>query len=100
MNRSEYMMLPLDIIPNDFVKDYGLKNISRKEKVYMEITKGMYGLPQAGLLENKQLQNSLKKDGYFPCENSIGVWKHQSLPVTFTLVVDDFKVKYVGKKNS
>ena len=28
-----------------------------------------------------------------------GLWKHISRPVSFTLVVDDFGVKYVGEKN-
>ena len=27
-----------------------------------------------------------------------GLWKHVSRPIAFTLVVDDFGVKYVGKK--
>ena len=28
------------------------------------------------------------------------MWKHMSRPIAFTLVVDDFGVKYVGKKNA
>ena len=29
-----------------------------------------------------------------------GMWKHVSLPIAFTLVVDYFDVKYVNKKNA
>ena len=29
-----------------------------------------------------------------------GLWKHVSLPVQFSLVVDDFGVKYVGEENA
>ena len=29
-----------------------------------------------------------------------GLWKHVSRPISFTLVVDDFGVKYVNKKNA
>jgi hypothetical protein len=33
--------------------------------VYMEIRKGMYGLPQAGVLANKLLKERLARHGYF-----------------------------------
>ena len=59
-------------------------------KVYVKIIKGIYGLTQTGILENKQLRQSLKKDGYFPYRNSVGLWKHYHRTVWFTLVVDDF----------
>ena len=29
-----------------------------------------------------------------------GLWKHVSRPISFTLVVDDFAVKYVNKHNA
>ena len=35
----------------------------------------------------------------FPEKNSIGLWKHTTRPISFTLVVDYFRVKYVGKEN-
>ena len=68
--------------------------------MYINITKGMYGLPQSGLLANKQLQWSLLKEGYFPCKDYTGIWKHQTRPIWFTLVVDDFGVKYVGREHA
>jgi hypothetical protein len=32
--------------------------------------------------------------------HTLGLWKHVCRPVWFTLVVDDFGVKYVGKENA
>jgi hypothetical protein len=29
-----------------------------------------------------------------------GLWTHTTRPISFTLVVDDFRVKYVGKENA
>jgi hypothetical protein len=29
-----------------------------------------------------------------------GLWKHDTCPISFSLVVDDFGVKYVGKENA
>ena len=56
MNRTEYMFLPLNLIPDEFVNKYNLINMSNNGKVYVNIIKGMYGLPQYGILENKKLQ--------------------------------------------
>ena len=66
----------------------------------MEIIRGMYGLPQAGILANKLLRQRLQFHGYFEVEHTPRLWKHKSRPVQFTLVVDDFGVKYIDKTNA
>jgi hypothetical protein len=50
----------------------------------------MYGLPQAGILTNELLQRNLAKDGYQPTKHTHGLWKHDTRPISFSLVVDDF----------
>jgi len=57
----------------------------------------MYGLPQAGKLANTQLQNFLEPHGYHPCPITPGLWMHDTRPIQFTLVVDDFAVCYTDK---
>ena len=54
------MFLPLDLIPDEFVNKYNLRNLSYNGKVYVKIIKVMYGLPQYGILENRQIQHPLK----------------------------------------
>ena len=66
----------------------------------MAISKGMYGLPQSGILANKLLRKRLAKKGYFEMPHTPGLWKHVSRPISFTLIVDDFGVKYVGKQHA
>ena len=56
----------------------------------------MYGLPQAGLLANNLLAKRLSKAGYYQCQFTPGLQRHVWRPVTFSLVVDDFGVKYKG----
>ena len=56
----------------------------------------MYGLPQSGLLANELLEKRLKKRGYHQSKLVPELWKHKWRPVQFTLVVDDFGVKYAG----
>ena len=60
----------------------------------------MYGLPQSGLLENELLGKRLNKRGYYQRKLVPGLWKHTWRPVQFTLVVDDFGVKYVGEEHA
>jgi hypothetical protein len=60
----------------------------------------MYGLPQAGILTNLLLAKHLAPHGYRQNKSTPGLWAHDILPVTFSLVVDDFGVKYEGIANA
>ena len=60
----------------------------------MEIQKGMYGLPQAGKFANDKLKQHLAKFGYNPAPIPLGLWWHQTRLLQFSLVADDFGVKY------
>ena len=68
--------------------------------VYVEIRKGMYGLPQAGKIANDKLIPILKAAGYHQSDHTPGLFKHEHRPTAFCLVVDDFGVKYVGKEHA
>jgi hypothetical protein len=57
-------------------------------------------LKQAGLLANQLLQTRLAPFGYYPARHTPGLWLHNTQPISFTLVVDDFVVKYVGKQHA
>ena len=100
LDRYEYMKMSIDLIPQEFRDAYDLDAKQKGGFVYMEIQKGMYGLPQAGILANKLLKERLKKKGYFELPHTPGLWKHVSRPIAFTLVVDDFGVKYVGEQHA
>jgi hypothetical protein len=60
----------------------------------------MYGLPHAGILVNELLQRNLAKYGYRPTTDTHGLWTHDNRPISFSLVVDDFGVKYVGREHA
>jgi len=60
----------------------------------------MYGLPQAGRLAYNQLVLNLGRNGYHPCKRPHGMLCHVTRPVLFSLVVDDFGIKYVGKQRT
>jgi hypothetical protein len=60
----------------------------------------MYGLPHAGILSDELLQCNLIKDGYRPTTHTHGLWKHDTRPISFLLVVDDFGSKYLGQEHA
>ena len=60
----------------------------------------MYGLKAAGRIANDKLLPILEKAGYHQSPYTPGLFKHETRPVAFCLVVDDFGVKYVGKENA
>ena len=59
MSRYEYLRLRLDNFPEDVIAQYNLKDIiTSNGYMYIEVRKGMYGLPQAGYW----LKKSCKQD--------------------------------------
>jgi hypothetical protein len=60
----------------------------------------MYGLKQSGLLANQLLQQRVAPYFYYPAPHTPGVWLQKTRPIAFTLVVDEFALKYVGKDNA
>jgi hypothetical protein len=60
----------------------------------------MYGFPQSGILANELLQRNLANDGYRLTQHTHGLWTHDTRPISFSLVVDGFGVKYVGREHA
>jgi hypothetical protein len=100
MPRFEYMKMLLSRFPEEIVQKYNLNALAADGWVYIESRKGMYGLKQAVLLANQLLQTRLAPFGYYPALHTPGLWLHKTQPISFTLVVDDFAVKYVGKQHA
>jgi hypothetical protein len=98
--RFEYMKMVLSRFPEEIVQKYNLNALAVDGWVYIEIRKVMYSLKQAGLLANQLLQTHLAPFGYYPARHTPGLWLRHTRPISFTLVVDDFAVKYVGKQHA
>jgi Tat protein secretion system quality control protein TatD with DNase activity len=88
-------------MPEEIINEYKLRDkANSKGHIFLEVNKGMYGLPQAGLLANELLEKRLNKHGYYQSKLIPGLWKHKTRPIQFTLVVDDYGVKYVGQEHA
>jgi hypothetical protein len=99
LQRFEYMKMQLSRFPEEIIQNYNLSALAVNGWVHIEIRKGMYSLKQAGLLANQLLQTRLAPFGYYPSRHTPGLWLHKTRSISFTLVVDDFAVKYVGKQH-
>jgi hypothetical protein len=101
MARYKYMQLRIADMPEDVIKHYNLRDRATPDGYgHCEIQKGMYGLPQAGIIAQQLLEECLQKHGYRQSQTTPGLWKHDTHPICFSLVVDNFGVKYMGKENA
>ncbi len=100
LDQYEYMHIPFALIPDHIIQQYKLYEKVKNGYIYMEIWQGIYGLLQVGILANKLLKERLLPYGYVEVANTPGLFKHKTQTIQFTLVVDDFGVKYVGKQHA
>ena len=80
--RPEYMRLPINIIPQEIIDRYNLKELEEDGYIYCEIIKGMYGWSKSVKLSNDLLTSRLDKFVYF------------------SLVVTNFGVRCEGIKHA
>jgi hypothetical protein len=100
MDSFEYMRIPIKLILHEIIEQYNLLPLVSDVHVYIEVQKGMYGLPQVGILADQVLSRRLAIHGYHQKKFTRGLWRHVTLPIQFTLVVDDFGVQYVGAEHT
>jgi len=93
LEHDEFMYLTRSQVPADIQARYLSTIIWLGDKTLVRISKGIYGLPQAGRLANQKLVQLLSAHGYHQTQTPC-LFKHDTLDVFFTLVVDDFAIKY------
>ena len=65
MERPEYMQLKISYIPNNTIEQYKLnEKVNPSWYVYVRNQKGMYVLPQAGIIAQQLLEKQLNAKGY------------------------------------
>ena len=80
LDRYEYMCIPVDLVPQEFIDAYNLCNKIYKGFLYVKIHKGIYGLPQAGILAKKVLRAKVQPHGYYKT-SSPSLWTHTTRPI-------------------
>jgi hypothetical protein len=96
----QYMRIPAAYVPQAIRDQYNLHNLIINGYIYLEIQKGMYGLPQSGKLANDELTHHLIKHGYYQARHTPGLFLHETRSTQFSLIVDDFGVLYTNKNDA
>jgi hypothetical protein len=88
-------------MPEGVIEHYNLRDkVTPNGYIYFEIQKGMYGLPQAGIIFQQLLEERLKKHSHRQSQMTLGLWNHNTCPISLSLVIKDVGVTYVGKENA
>ena len=93
MDRDEYILIHISMIPQEFLEKYNLTEKSHNGYIFAQVTKGMYEITEVGRIAHDALLKHLEPYEYHPSSKNPGRWKHTSKTIKFTLVVDDFGVK-------
>ena len=90
----KYMKLQLHIIPQEIINQYSLHDLVEKDGwVYLKITKGMYGLNQAGIIASMELTKHFNTFGYYPVQHTPGLWRQFSPSSSTTLQLNMQHIK-------
>eukprot|EP00804_Cyclotella_cryptica_P002421 CCRYP_004115-RA/>CCRYP_004115-RA protein AED:0.38 eAED:0.38 QI:0/0/0/1/0/0/2/0/346 len=96
----EYLRVKLRDLSEEIIREYNLTSLADPDgSMYILIQLGMYGLPQAGLLA-ELLEKWLNTHGYVQSKLVPGLWCHKQRPIQFSLVVDNFGIKYTGREHT
>ena len=79
---------------------YNFKGEFRNEYIYVQVTKGVYGIPQSRQIAHDALVNHLEPYGCLPSRKTLILWTHNIRPINFALVVGDYEVKCSGKHHA
>lgn len=89
----------LKLILKSFIDEYNFQHKAKYLFAFIETIKGMYIIPQAGILANQLLELWLARYGHYEVPHTPGLSKNLLQSIQFTLVVGDFCIKCTNKNN-
>lgn len=96
---AEYIQFRYDMIPPWIIEHYNLEPLEVDRYVYARINRAWYGLKKGGMIAHDDLVQHLKQHGYVRAGITDGLFTHITWDISFTLLVDDFGIKYVKKED-
>ena len=96
LEHPEYVKFRVSLIPPTIIEHYKLKPLIHNG-ISMPKSKAWYGLKQSGKIAHNDLVRQLSKHGYHKSKCTEGLFLHKTRNIAFTLVVDDFAIKYTNK---
>ena len=96
---SEYVKFKVDLIPPRIIQYYNIQHLIHEGYIYARINKAWYGLKNAGRIAHDDLVQHLQKHGFVQAQKTDGLFTHILRDISFTLVVDDFGIKFTNKQD-
>ena len=96
-DQPEFVKFKVSMILESIIQHYNLKSLIHNGYVYTRIKKALYGLKQSDKIAQDDLVEQLAKHGYQKSKYTEGLFTHSSRDIAFTIVIDDFAIKYTNK---
>ena len=76
------MGIHIRLIPPEIIAHYNLNDlVDQYGWIYMEIIRGMHGLPQSSILENNLISQRLSNHEYYQVKKTPGLWRNVWRPI-------------------
>jgi len=92
--QPEWITVPVKDVPYSLLQEHNLTQFIVDDHILCRVDGTMYGHPFAGRGANTDLVAHLAKHDFLQDPNIPCLFIHSTRPISFTLVVDDFGVKY------
>jgi hypothetical protein len=93
--------MKLENFLDNIISQYKLwDKVGRISCVILRVEKCMHGLKSSGIIAYKLLEETLEEHGYHQSDKTPGFWKHDTRPIRFSLLVDDFGIECVGEEHA
>ena len=100
LKHVQYMQFKITQTPKSIQDKYKLAPlVDPSDYVYVRIKGALYGLKESGRIANEDITDHLARHGYQESKVTPGLFKHYTRPISFTLVVDDFGIKWINKQD-
>ena len=86
-------------IPDEIIDNYKMKNkVPEDRYIYIYASENLFMDWNNQELLQKIIARILNKEGYNQAKHTKGIWLHKNKNISFTLVVDNYGVKYIHKQ--
>ena len=87
-------------IRDSFQQQHNLNElVDQQGFAHARIDGALHGLAEARRIANQDVVDHLAKFGHYECKFTPGLFSHETRPIHFSLIVDDFGVKWVHRKD-
>ena len=95
MTDYEDVNSPLLSMPQEIIDQHELLSLVVRNRVHFEVHKDVPSLKEVDVIDDKCLSNHLINHACASSRSALFLWKHKIFPIGFTLVVENFDVKFI-----